>query len=100
MPKAAVHRTKPSRVDYNDLDIICRIEAACEAVHTGQSPNLKAASREFDINYGTLRNRYHSLHQPSKQAFRGVQVESLNRTSSQLPRSLEAEYEYFDVTFQ
>jgi hypothetical protein len=68
MPKATVYRTKPSRVDYNDLDMICRIEEACEAVRTGQSRNLKAASLEFDINYGTLRNRYHSLHQPSKQA--------------------------------
>jgi len=68
MPKAKVHRTKPSRVDYNDLQIICLIEEACEAVRTGQSPNLKAASLEFGINYGTLQNRYHSLHQSSKLA--------------------------------
>ena len=68
MPKATVHRTKPSRVDYNDLDVICHIEEACEAIRTGQSPNFKAASLEFGISYGTLRNRYYSLHQPSKQA--------------------------------
>lgn len=34
LPKARVYLTKSFRVDWNDLDIICRIEAS-EAEHTG-----------------------------------------------------------------
>ena len=68
MPKAAVHRTKPGRIDYNDIEVIARIEEACDAVRSGKLPHLAAASLEFGIQYGTLRNRYHKLRKPTKQA--------------------------------
>ena len=68
MPKAKVHRKKAHRVDYNDIEVICRIEKACKAVRIGQVPNLLVASKKFEICYGTLRNRYNSFSQPTKQA--------------------------------
>ena len=40
MPKATVHRTKPKRVDYNDIEVIARIEEACDAVRSGKFPHL------------------------------------------------------------
>jgi len=68
MPKAQVHRRKPDYVDYNDLDVICAIEEACDAVRTGLVPNLAQAAKQYGIRYGTLRNRYLSLTQPTKRA--------------------------------
>ncbi|KAF8150853.1 hypothetical protein B0H34DRAFT_665455, partial [Crassisporium funariophilum] len=55
-------------VDYNDLDIIYAIEEPCNAVKTKLVPNLAAAARQYGIHYGTLRNRYLSITQPTKQA--------------------------------
>ena len=68
MPKATIHRTKPRRVDYNDIEVIARIEEACDAVRSGKLPHLAAASLNFGIHYGTLCNRYHKLRKPTKQA--------------------------------
>ena len=48
MRKAKVHRTKPGRVDYDDLDVIKRMGDACEAVRTGEM-NLFKASKAYDI---------------------------------------------------
>ena len=56
MPKATVHRKKPGRVNYNDIEVIARIEEACDAVRSGKLPHLAAASLNFGIHYGTLRN--------------------------------------------
>jgi len=68
MTRAGVHRTKPGRVNYNDIEVIARIEEACDAVRSGKLPHLVAASQKYKINYGTLRNRYHKLTKPTKQA--------------------------------
>jgi len=70
MPKSAQHRTKPGRIDHNDIEIITRIEEACHAVRSGKLPSLSAAGRKYDLMgcYGTLRNRYHGLTKPTKQA--------------------------------
>ena len=57
MPKATLHRKKTGRVDHNDIEVIARIEEACDAVRSGKLPHLQeAASLNFGIHYGTLRN--------------------------------------------
>ena len=68
MPKATVHHTKPRHVDYNEIEVIARIEEACDAVRSGKLPHLAAASLNFGIHYDTLRNQYHKLRKPTKQA--------------------------------
>ena len=42
--KSKVQRTKPGRVDYNDLDVIFRAEEACEAVSLVHRPKLSKLS--------------------------------------------------------
>ena len=66
--KAKIHRTKPSRIDYNNLDVICRIEEACEDIQNGRHKNVWQASKAYDIPYGTLLNRYNKCTKPSHQA--------------------------------
>ena len=68
MPKATVHCTKPGHINYNDIEVIARIEEVCSAVRSGTLPHLAAASLQFGINYGMLHNQYHKLHKPTKQA--------------------------------
>ena len=68
MPKATVHRTKHRCINYNDIEVIAHIEEACDAVRSGKPPHLAAASLNFGIHYGTLRNWHHKLRKPTKQA--------------------------------
>ncbi|KAF8150832.1 hypothetical protein B0H34DRAFT_628606, partial [Crassisporium funariophilum] len=67
MPKAKVHQEKPDSVDYNDLDIIYAIKEPCNAIKSKLVPNLAAAARQYGIHCGTLRNRYLSITQLTKQ---------------------------------
>ena len=72
--KAKVYRTKPGRVDYNDLTVICNIEEACEAIRNGTVKNVWQAHKAYNIPYGTLLNRYNKRTKPTKQAHDNEQI--------------------------
>lgn len=65
--RSTVYR-KQVKLNYNDPAVKLRIKEACEAVRTGQIRNLSLAAHEFEIPYTTLRNRYHGIAQPAKEA--------------------------------
>ncbi|KAF9522824.1 hypothetical protein CPB83DRAFT_863933 [Crepidotus variabilis] len=45
--KAKTYRTKPGHVNYDDLEVIKRVEDACEAIQTGEVKNIMEASKLF-----------------------------------------------------
>ncbi len=59
-------------IDYNDPKIIAIIDTASNAVKKRHVSTLFAAHRKYcmqhGITYGTLRNQFHNLSKPTKQA--------------------------------
>jgi len=66
MTKAKVYHEKKQKINYNSLEVIYRIEQACNDISNGAK--LAPTALKYDLPAGTLRNRYFGHTQSASKA--------------------------------
>jgi len=66
MTKAKVYHEKKQKINYDSLEVICRIEQACNDISNGAK--LAPTALKYDLPAGTLRNRYFGHTQSASKA--------------------------------
>jgi len=67
MVKSKVYQAPRPRLDYDDLEVIYRVEQALDDIKS-KKLKLYPAAKKFGLPAGTLRNRLHGLRQSTKKA--------------------------------